>query len=232
MKFSDTTLQVLTNFSRINNSLMFRAGNTLTTIAPSTAIFASAIIDENIPLDFGIYDMTRFLGVFSVFKEKPELEFGEARVKFSEGRNSVTYVYADPSNIEAAPVGKPKHQDAVFSFSLSDKDFASINKASSALDLPDLSIITDGDKILLKVNDSEDDTSDNFCIELAANETDQKYQLNFKIESLILLPGSYDVDVCISKKEKNSLYASAHFSHTGIDIESWITAETSSKILG
>ena len=65
MKLSDNTVQILKNFSGINQSLQFKQGNTLKTISPLKTIFVEATINENFPKEFALYDLNKdFSGLF------------------------------------------------------------------------------------------------------------------------------------------------------------------------
>ena len=57
MKLSDNTLSVLKNFSSINQSILFKEGSRLRTISVMKNIMAEATITEELPKDFGIYDL-------------------------------------------------------------------------------------------------------------------------------------------------------------------------------
>ena len=61
MKLSDKTLSLLKNFSTINQSLLFKQGNRLRTISVMKNILAEVTIEEELPKDFGIYDLSQFL---------------------------------------------------------------------------------------------------------------------------------------------------------------------------
>ena len=61
MKFSDKTISVLKNFSTINQSILFKKGSKLRTISVMKNILAEATITEDLPRDFGIYDLNLFL---------------------------------------------------------------------------------------------------------------------------------------------------------------------------
>jgi len=60
MKLSDKTLNLLKNFSSINQSILFKEGNTLRTISVMKNILAEAKITEDFTKDFGIYDLNQF----------------------------------------------------------------------------------------------------------------------------------------------------------------------------
>ena len=57
MKLSEKTLTLLKNFSNINQSILFKQGSSLRTISVMKNILAEATIDEDLPTDFGIYDL-------------------------------------------------------------------------------------------------------------------------------------------------------------------------------
>ena len=63
MKLSESTLLLLKNFKDINQSILFKKGNKLRTISVMKNILAEATISEEIPTDFGIYDLSQFLNV-------------------------------------------------------------------------------------------------------------------------------------------------------------------------
>ena len=66
MKLSDSTLTLLKNFSNINQSILFKQGKSLRTISVMKNILAEATINEELPKDFGIYDLTQFLNGLSL----------------------------------------------------------------------------------------------------------------------------------------------------------------------
>ena len=74
MNLSDSTLNLLKNFSTINQSILFKEGNNLRTISVMKNILAEATINEEIPKDFGIYDLNQFLNGLSLH-QKPDLDF-------------------------------------------------------------------------------------------------------------------------------------------------------------
>ena len=69
MKLSNKTLDVLKNFSNINQNILIEEGNVLRTISTMKNILGRATIVENFPKEFGIYDLNEFLGVLSLTKD-------------------------------------------------------------------------------------------------------------------------------------------------------------------
>ena len=66
MKLSNKTLEVLKNFSNINQNILIEEGNVVRTISTMKNILGSATITESFPIEFGIYDLNEFLGVMSL----------------------------------------------------------------------------------------------------------------------------------------------------------------------
>ena len=71
MKLSDKTLGVLKNYANINQGLMFKKGKVLKTVSSHKNILSEATISEDIPADFGVYDLNNFLSVVSLDKDNP-----------------------------------------------------------------------------------------------------------------------------------------------------------------
>ena len=61
MKFSKTTIDILKNFTSINQSLLFRQGNVIRTMSVLKNILAEAVIEEELPKQFAIYDLGQFI---------------------------------------------------------------------------------------------------------------------------------------------------------------------------
>jgi type I restriction-modification system DNA methylase subunit len=89
MKLSDNTLTLLKNFATINQGIMFKKGKTLRTVSSQKNVMAEATINEEIPTDFGVYDLNNFLSVLSLHKDDPVLDFQDNNVLISglQGRS-------------------------------------------------------------------------------------------------------------------------------------------------
>ncbi len=75
MKLSTDTINVLKNFGAINDGLLFKKGKVLKTISSGKNILAQVTINEDIPTEFGIYNLNTFLSALSLHKDSPTLEF-------------------------------------------------------------------------------------------------------------------------------------------------------------
>ena len=193
MKLSDKTLSVLKNFSTINQSILFKQGSKLRTISVMKNILAEANISEEIPKDFGIYDLSQFLNGLSLH-QNPELDFGnDGHVVIKEGRMRSKYFFADPNVIITPPEKAITLPSEDVSFELRTEQLDKLLKAAAIYQLPDLAVVGGEGVVKILVRDKKNDTSNDFSI--VVGETDKEFSFNFKVENIKILPGTYDVIV-------------------------------------
>jgi len=193
MKLSDKTLSVLKNFSTINQSILFKQGSKLRTISVMKNILAEATVTEEIPKDFGIYDLNQFLNGLSLH-QSPELDFvNEGHVVIKEGRMRSKYFFADPNVIITPPDKAIDLPSEDVSFELSTDQLDKLLKAAAIYQLPDLAVVGSSGVVKILVRDKKNDTSNDFSV--TVGETDKEFSFNFKVENIKILPGTYDVSV-------------------------------------
>lgn len=193
MKLSDRTINLLKNFSDINQSILFKKGNKLRTISVMKNIMAEAEIQEDFPKDFAIYDLTQFLrGVF--LHNQPELDFGnDGHVVIREGKTRSKYFFADPSVIVVPPEKSLTLPTMDVEFELAAEQLEKIRKAVLAFQLSDLSVIGGSGVVKLVVHDKKNDTSNDF--QVLVGETSETFCYNFKVENIKVIPGDYKVSI-------------------------------------
>ena len=193
MKLSDKTLSFLKNFSTINQSILFKQGTRLRTISVMKNILAEATIEEELPKDFGIYDLNQFLNGLSLHNN-PDLDFvNDGHVVIKEGRMRSKYFFADP-NVIITPPDKPitlPSEDVTFDLSTEQLD--KLLKAAAIYQLPDLAVVGANGVVKVLVRDKKNNTSNSF--DITVGETDKVFSFNFKVENIKILPGTYDVVV-------------------------------------
>ena len=193
MKLSDKTLSVLKNFSTINQSILFKQGSKLRTISVMKNILAEATVTEEIPKDFGIYDLNQFLNGLSLH-QSPELDFvNEGHVVIKEGRMRSKYFFADPNVIITPPDKAIDLPSEDVSFELSTDQLDKLLKAAAIYQLPDLAVVGANGVVKILVRDKKNDTSNDFSV--TVGETAKQFSFNFKVENIKILPGTYDVSV-------------------------------------
>ena len=225
MKLSNETVTVLKNFSTINQNLVIKTGNKLSTMSAMKNIVASADVQEDFPQDFAIYDLNEFLAALSLF-EKIDLDFKDDFVVITEGgdsRRALQYWYSDPS-VVTHPKTDITMPDPDVQFQFASSTLAEVTKAASIIGAPDMVLEgTSKGNAILKVTDKKNATANDFKVGLSVDENtkDVPYKFWFKVENLKLIPGSYEVNVS-SKKI-------SHFSNTKAPVRYFIALEPESS---
>lgn len=226
MKLSDETVQVLKNFSTINQNIVFKTGKSVSTISEARNILTTASISEAIPQDFGVYDLNQFLGVLSLVDE-PVVKFDEkfATVGDASGRSRVKYFFTDIEMLTTPGdqmLDKAKSMENFeVNFVLDQNTFNGLKKAAAALGHSSVSISPNNGSISLTVFEPEDSTSNSYTIDVPGSyDEDANFKFVISINNLKILPGDYNVGLSSKLMSK--------FSHTEKDIQYWIALEKSS----
>ncbi len=223
MKLSSETLSVLKNFGNINPGIFLKKGKTLKTVSSHKNILAQATIPDEIPADFGIYDLNEFLSVVSLHKDDLSLEFDSKNVVISglKGRSKIKYRSCDSTMIVTAPEKPLALPSADIEFELSAEDFRWILDAANVLGSPQISVESDGSKVTLNTLDVTNDSAHTESLDLSTAGNGDKYKMVFKTENISkILSGAYEVKI--------SSKGISHFKNKKGEIEYWITTEVGS----
>ena len=162
---SDDTINVLKNFATINPNLVFTPGQKVKTISESKTILAQADITEDMPKEFGIYDLNEFLSVYNLV-EQPTLTFEDKSVLINGANNQVVRYFFSETEILTTPQKDIQMPDAELGFTLTDEILNQIRKAAAVLGHTELSLKGDNGVITASVVDTKDSTSNSFSYEL------------------------------------------------------------------
>lgn len=224
MKLSNETLTILKNYATINPGILFKSGIVISTMSPQKNILVDANIVEKFPITFAIYDLNNFLSVISLFKESADLEFDDKHViiKGLGGRSKIKYRFTSENMVIAPPEKRPVLPSVDVKFNLTVEDFNWLLKCANVLGCPHVSVMSDGEKIMLMAFDVNDDSAHIQSLELTNENPENKvYNLIFKTENLKIIPGDYEVEI--------SFAGIAKFTSSDKNITYFITIETSSK---
>lgn len=216
MKLGQKTMQVLKNFSAINNSIMFKKGKSLSTISPAKTVMAVANIEEDINDEFAIYDLSRFLGTISLFDD-PELIISDKYMDIREGGTSCTYMFTDPSLIVVPPKKTLELKNPEINFQLTEAILQKVLRALSVASLPEIVVAGKNGNIYLQAADTKGASNDMYSVEVG--ETNATFRMVFRAENIKLFPGDYSVS--ISSKGLSNF--------KGKDVEYWVAVESNSS---
>ena len=221
MELSDRSLQVLKNFSGINQNIIIRSGNTLRTVAEARNVLATATVEESFPKDFGIYDLNEFIGVLGLV-DTPRLKFEDDYVLVgdSTGRSKVKYFFSSEDTL-TAPSKDVTMPNPEVSFLLTNDTLNKLKRAASTLGHDQVSITNKNGVLSLSVVDSENSTSNTFSIDIDGEfKSDTQFNVIINISNLKILPGDYDVQL--------SSKLITQFKNREVNVTYWIALEKSS----
>ena len=196
MQLSDTTLDILRNYSAINQNLLIEPGNVIKTVNESRTILSTATIAESFPKEIGIYDLNEFIGAMSLV-QNPTLDFKDEYITLSDesGRASVKYFTAAKETLtkQQKTLSMP---EADVKFKLDNDTFNKLKKAASTLGHKELSITAKDGVLSLSVVENQNATSNAFSIDIDGEfKQDAVFNFIIDISNLKLLPGDYDVEI-------------------------------------
>jgi len=223
MKLSNETLGVLKNFGNINSGIFLKQGKTIKTVSTHKNILAQATITDEIPSDFGIYDLNEFLSVVSLHKDDLNLDFDSKNVVISGrgGRSKIKYRACEPTMIVTPPEKQLTMPEPEISIELSSEDFRWILDSANVLGSPQISVQSDGEIISVNTVDLQNDSAHTESLALDTKADGSKFKMIFKTENIAkILSGAYTVKI--------SSKGISHFSNKNSPIEYWITTEVGS----
>lgn len=193
MKLSDQTVEVLQNFSSINQSLLFKKGSKLRTVSPQKTVLAEVKVGDVFAQDFGIYDLGQFLSALSLI-EDPDLDFGDNGMTIGDGNGTaLDYRYADPSMIVTPPEKSLTLPDVNATFTLSDENLKSVLQAARVLGVPEIIVKGEDGKITISAGDSKNSSMNSFS--KAVGSTDEEFEHVFKVDNMKMMVLEYNVEI-------------------------------------
>jgi hypothetical protein len=220
MKISNKTLDILKNFSEINQSILIKAGKDLKTVSTLKNILAHAEVEEDFPQDFAIYNLNEFIGLLSILNE-PDLTFDDKYLTVSINDDKVKYFYADPTFI-VKPEKELTMPECEINFDLTKDTYLYLNKMATILQLHDIQLkgCPKSNKVYLCLTNKKDNTSNDYS-RVVGNSTSKSFNIFFKRENLKIIPGDYTVSI--------SSKGISHFKNNKENLEYWIALEPDSK---
>ena len=221
MELSESTLQVLRNFSGINQNLLIKSGSNIKTISEARNVVATADVTESFEKDFGIYDLNEFIGVMGLV-DTPSLKFDEdfVTVSDSSGRSKVKYFYAAEETL-TTPTKDVTMPEADVKFVLDNDTLNRLKKAASTLGHSEVSIQAKDGVLSLSIVENQNATSNAFSIDIDGEfKQDAVFNFIISISNLKILPGDYEVEI--------SSKLITQFKNKEVPLRYWIALEKTS----
>lgn len=223
MKFCNETLSLLKNFASINTNIIFKQGDTVSTISNAKNVFAKATIKETIPNEFAIYDLNSMLAMLTIV-DGQEIEFGDKCLTVTSPAGKFEYYYSNPEIVTGAPDGEIEHV-ITYKFKMTAEDIQMILKAAAITGAPTMSVTNKNQVVTLSVSDRKNDTASNFKKSLGTSF--DNFDVFVAVENLKVIPDAYEVSVA---KTANGKAKFLHFKHESRQLQYWIACEPGSVI--
>jgi hypothetical protein len=195
MKLSENTVNVLKNFASINSGVVLKKGTKQKTISPEKSILVEAILEDQMPVDFGIYDLNQFLGN-AVTLNTPDMKFSDDAVVMDNGSFQLNY-YSCSQNLIVSPPDKELTMDKPdVEFDLSRDATKTLLQLAALNNLPNLSVIGKNGDVKLQVHEKSNDTSNFAATKIGSNSGDD-FVATFKTDNLKLIPDDYHVAISL-----------------------------------
>lgn len=193
MKFSENLISILKNFSAINGGIVLKEGSIIRTINAEKTILAEAKIEEQLPQDFAIYDLSLFLNNVLILKN-PDISFTEKHATLKDDDFELCYKAASPGTIITPPQKNLSLNSVDVSFHLTHSSIQKMLKIAAMNSLESFSVVGENGSIYVKIYNKKDD-SKNEGLSKLADYAGKDFKAIFKTEYLKLNPDDYDVEI-------------------------------------
>jgi hypothetical protein len=191
MKITPSTLSILKNFASINTNILVRKGNVLSTLSAGKNIFARAVVAEDFPREFAIYDLNSLLSLLTLTSDQ-NVELEDSMLRVTTHAGEFEYFYANPSIIVAAPDKTIEVKDG-YKFKLTEADINMMLKAAAVVAAPTMSVLSRKGDVTLVLGDPKNDTANTF--KRTIGECDRDFNAMLDVERFKVIPEAYDVTI-------------------------------------
>lgn len=195
MKLSKKTIDVLKNFSLLNPSVLIVPGRVQKTISVAKKTMAEVILEEDFPVKFGIYELSKFLGAYSFFKD-PDISFGSSSLVIEADGRRLEYAYAAEEAIMRPP-NKELVVDPDAQFPLPWSVLEEVLKAGKVMSLTELEFSGKGGTVSIRAVDARNSSSHSYKVDLG--KTDKDFKVILKADAFKFLEADYQATISFTK---------------------------------
>lgn len=195
--FDKPTIALLENFVTINPSIEFIKGDQIDTISLPGTIYASGRLNCNIPRNFVVADLAKFLNVLSMFDQhRVTLREHQLSVDNLLGTQTFTMNYGKLDLIKTPPRDETieiPSKDA--QFEISKEQLQRVQKACNIIGVTDLMFKcqTDNNVSIIGRN-NRDSSSDTFALDVIG-QVNKHLECSIKLEDLKIMADNYMIEI-------------------------------------
>lgn len=201
MKLNASTVEILSNFAKINQSILLKQGDFISTKSTNNIIYAEAFLDDPIDLDAGIYNLPQLLSLNAMVTDASiTADTATRSLMVTDGSRKFKIRLADPSTI-IAPKKRLNFPVADVIFDLPWARIDEVKKAGAVLGLDTICFTNVDDKISIKLvaSNATSDESDSGQIPVGeyhnvdGNEVDADFEFYTSLSNFRFIEGDYKV---------------------------------------
>lgn len=213
MEITKQTAELLENLSAINKNFFFNKGTIQRTFNESKSVMAEVMLDNEIPIEAGIYDLSKIVNGMGALKN-PSLTFAENSLSIIGQDSEMIFAFTDKSllTVPEKPLKEPEFE---YSFELSSEKLDQILKYFNVMNKADhkakkskprtttfnyLVFEGNGESIVAQVQESK--TLANNVLRVKIGDSPQNFKFMINLERLNLLKDSYTVQYSNMKLAK------------------------------
>jgi hypothetical protein len=200
-KLSKQTRAILANFSKINDSIIFRPGKIVTVVSKEQDIVAYATVEDVFPDRFAIGSITKFLSILSLYDNPTLRVHNDCLAIKGDGNKQSNLALGDERTIQTTEKGLDEFVsqfgDPVANFT---PDFDELRAIQKNMKIAQLSYVTftssDDDIVVVRV-DPRNDQSDEFVMALkTTTKPDTHFDVMFTDRKIVnMLAQTYAVSI-------------------------------------
>ncbi len=211
LTLTQRTKSIIANFANINPSMWFKAGSELRTIGGNKDVMAIATIEEVLPMQFGIYDLSKFLSIVSTY-DNPVIKFQDQQLVI-DNNEPYEYRYTAASMILSPPDEDLALEDIIVEVELKEDVLTRLVKRISISGHPEVAFVGKGGNLNLQAVDSSKVNTDTYTSKIADIPEDVSFKIVFKKEKFtVLMPATYKVTLseafCLFEADNVKYYIS------------------------
>ena len=143
IKLSKRTMAILNTFAKINLNVLIEEGKVIKTINKGKNLICHAQVEENFPIEFGVWDLGELLAAISFFPD-PIFNFIDSEegvcLDISDGKNTSIQYYPCDRNYLSKPENEIPPMETLIEFQLTSTEINNLTKAAASMSLEDLVI--------------------------------------------------------------------------------------------
>lgn len=200
IKLNKRTIDILKNFSTINQSMVFKPGSDIATLSQGRKVIARATIEQKFENTFGIYELSKFFGAISLFTD-PSIVVDKQFINISDGKRTLKYITAPPSDIMTPADDIMTELPSIdVAFKLPNQMLKDALKAASVLGQPDLVFEGNGSTVTISTENIAVPTRESYSENVGEFTGGEKpFRFVIKVERMSLYPGDYTVRLSFKK---------------------------------